>query len=75
MNHVWGDLPEQRFLAVIADKGIPGCDPPKIEIVGFKDEDAAYNFCQNYDSVCYEWAVISGCICSSGSLDDGRDTL
>ena len=77
MNHIWGNLPQQGWLAVIADRGIPDSDDPqdapKIEVVGFNNEDDAYNFCNNYDSVCYEWAVITGCICSIGSISDGRD--
>lgn len=72
MSHnVWGDLPEQRWLAVVVDKGV-GDEPPRLEVVGFSDEDDAYNFCNNYDSVCYDWVVITGCVCSSGSVSDGR---
>lgn len=70
-NHVWGNLPDQGWLAVIADRGHE--DGSKIAVVGFKNEEDAYNFCNQYDSVCYEWAVTTGCICSSGSVSDGRD--
>ncbi len=65
---IWGDLPKPRWLAVIADR-----DHVTIEIVGFMDENLAHTFCQQFDSDCYEWAVITGSICSSGSVSDGRD--
>jgi hypothetical protein len=67
---IWGDLPEQRFLAVIVDQGHE--NGPHFEIVGFKYEKDAYSFCISYDSICYEWAVISGCVVVSGSVSDGR---
>ena len=75
---IWGDLPEQKFLAIVADRGIPDSkdpkDAPKIEITGFDNERKAYDFCTTYDSICYEWAVITGCVIASGSTSDGRDT-
>ena len=70
-NTVWGNLPEQGWLAVVADRGHE--NGPRIEVVGFDNEDDAYNFCTSYDSICYEWAVITGCICTSGSVSDGRE--
>ena len=40
----------------------------------FEVVEEAFEFCNNYDSICYEWAVITGCVCGSGSVSDGRDT-
>jgi hypothetical protein len=68
---VWGNLPEQGWIAVIADRSDE--NKPKIEIVGFDNEEDADNFCRQHDSTCCDWAVITGCLVSSGSRSDGRD--
>jgi hypothetical protein len=72
MSDVWGFLPEQGYLAIIADRDHK--DGSKIVIVGFEDEERAYDFCNNYESNCCDWAVVTGCLVQSGSRSDGRDT-
>ena len=74
MNNPWNYLPEQSWLAIVVDRAyFEGGDKPKLEIIGFDDEDNARIFCETYDSYNYQWAVVTGNLRSSGETSDGSD--